>query len=266
MWDRKELKEKGKAAFKANYWKCVLVGILLVLFAAGTGASTGRSTSNSMNTTNNSNGVTIVSDGAGTTYVMDNQTAGEIQNAIEETEFAVAMQDPAFQMAVRSMVTALGAVVLVISLVSFCLRLLVFNPLEVGCRGFFARNTEAPAELSELKKGYHPYGRTVGAMFLRDIFLFLWFLLFVIPGIIKSYSYRMVPYILAEEPEMSGKEAIDRSRYMMNGNKWRAFVLDLSWILWILFGVVTLGFGLIFYVSPYMLATDAELYHALKNN
>ena len=264
MWDRKELKEKGKAAFKANYWKCVLVGILLVLFAAGTGASTGRSTTNSMNTTNNSNGVTIVSDGAGTTYVMDNQTAGEIQNAIEETEVAVAMQDPAFQMAVRSMVTALGAVVLVISLVSFCLRLLVFNPLEVGCRGFFARNTEAPAELSELKKGYHPYGRTVGAMFLRDIFLFLWFLLFVIPGIIKLYSYRMVPYILADDPDIGAKDAITLSHQMMDGQKWNTFVLDLSFLGWNLLSLLTFGLVGVFYAHPYQYSTSAELYKVLK--
>ena len=51
---------------------------------------------------------------------------------------------------------------------------------------------------------------------------------------------------------------------MMNGHKWKAFVLDLSWILWIFFGVITLGFGMLFYVTPYMEATNAELYHALK--
>ena len=72
--------------------------------------------------------------------------------------------------------------------------------------------------------------------------------------------------ILAEEPEMSGKEAIDRSRQMMNGNKWRAFVLDLSFILWYLFGVITLGIGLVLYTLPYEEATSAELYHALKNS
>ena len=108
MWDRKELNEKGKAAFKANYWKCVLVGFLLVLFATGTGASAGRSSTNSMNAVNNQNSVVVVTDGT-TTYAVDGQTAAEVQNAIEESEFMAAMQDPAFQLAVRSMAAALGA-------------------------------------------------------------------------------------------------------------------------------------------------------------
>ena len=111
MWDRKELKEKGKAAFKANYWKCVLVGLLLVLFATGTGASAGRSSTNSMNAVNNQNSVVVVTDGT-TTYAVDGQTAAEVQNAIEESEFMAAMQDPAFQLAVRSMAAAMGAVLL----------------------------------------------------------------------------------------------------------------------------------------------------------
>ena len=263
MWDRKELKEKGKAAFKANYWKCVLVGLLLVLFAAGTGASTSRTTVNNMNPANN-NGITVVSDGTGTTYVMDNQTAGEIANAIEESAVAAAMQDPAFQVAVRSLFVAAGAVLLVIALVSFCLRLLVFNPLEVGCRGFFTRNTEAPAELNELKKGFHPYGRTVGAMLLRDVFLFLWFLLFVIPGLIKIYSYRMVPYILADDPEIGAKDAITLSRQMMDGHKWNTFVLDLSFIGWNLLSLLTFGLVGVFYANPYQYSTNAELYKVLK--
>ena len=263
MWDRKELKEKGKAAFKANYWKCVLVGLLLVLFAAGTGASTSRTTVNNMNPANN-NGITVVSDGTGTTYVMDNQTAGEIANAIEESEVAMAMQDPAFQVAVRSLFVAAGAVLLVIALVSFCLRLLVFNPLEVGCRGFFTCNAEAPAELNELKKGFHPYGRTVGAMLLRDVFLMLWFMLFLIPGLIKIYSYRMVPYILADDPEIGAKDAITLSRQMMDGHKWNTFVLDLSFLGWNLLSLLTFGLVGVFYANPYQYSTTAELYKVLK--
>ena len=264
MWDRKELKEKGKAAFKANYWKCVLVGFLLVLFATGTGASAGRSSTNSMNAVNNQNSVVVVTDGT-TTYAVDGQTAAEVQNAIEESEFMAAMQDPAFQLAVRSMAVAMGAVLLVISLVSFCLRLLVFNPLEVGCRSFFVRNTKSPAELDELKKGFHPYGRTVGAMFLRDLFLFLWFLLFLIPGLIKIYSYRMVPYILADDPEIGAKDAITLSRRMMDGHKWNTFVLDLSFIGWNLLSLLTLGLVGVFYSNPYQFSTGAELYKVLKN-
>ena len=281
MWDRKELKKKGMAAFKANFWKCVLVAFLLTLFVAGTSASASRVTSNGLNSSN-SYSFSVSSDGDGNVYMVNNESYDSLQDAVSAVgaaenmnpesveainEMVTAIQtDPEVRTAMGMMMAVIGGTLLLIGVIAVALRVLVFNPIEVGCRGFFSSNTKAPAELDEMKVGFHPYGRTVGAMFLRDLFVCLWSMLFVIPGIIKSYSYRMVPYILAEEPEMSGKEAIDRSRHMMNGNKWRAFVLDLSWILWILFGVVTLGFGLIFYVSPYMLATDAELYHALKNN
>ena len=67
-------------------------------------------------------------------------------------------------------------------------------------------------------------------MLLKDIFLCLWSLLFIIPGIIKAYSNAMVPYVLADNPELGAKEAITLSHKMMNGSKWRAFVLDLSFI------------------------------------
>ena len=163
------------------------------------------------------------------------------------------------------MFAMLGGTLLLIGVVAAALRILVFNPIEVGCRGFFNSNTKAPAALDEMKVGFHPYGRTVGTMFLRDLFVCLWSMLFVIPGIIKAYSYRMVPYILAENPEIKGKEAIDLSRRMMDGQKWNAFVLDLSFIGWDLLSCLTLGLLGLFYVNPYKYCTGAELYQALKN-
>ena len=265
MWERAELKKKGMAAFKANYWKCVLIGILLTLFVAGTSASVSRTARNGMNTANNNSGYTVVSDGAGTTYVVNNETYGQLQQAAAETEFMAAMQDPAIRTAVSAMLVALGAAMIVIGLVSACLHVLVFNPLEVGCRNFFTRNTEAPAELDEVKVGFRPYGRTVGAMFLRDLLIFLWSLLLIVPGVIKHYSYRMVPYILAEDPSIGAKDAITLSREMMEGHKWNTFVLDLSFIGWDLLSVLTLGLLGVFYVNPYKYSTSAELYQVLKN-
>ena len=74
----------------------------------------------------------------------------------------------------------------------------------------------------------------------------------------------MVPFILAEHPELSATEIITRSRRMMNGNKWRAFVLDLSFLGWIILGVFSLGLVFIFWTSPYMNSTHAALYLKLK--
>ena len=277
MWDRKELKAKGKAAFKANYWKCVLVALLLTLFTAGASAGASRSAG----TTLNENNYNISLTGQGSEVAVNDQTfenIGDAITAIGTAEGADAEQvaaladavntiqnDPDAQKAVGVMLAALGGVLIVIGIVGSLLHLLVFNPLEAGCRGFFTRNSESPAELSEIKTGFHPYGRTVGAMFLRDLFLCLWSLLFIIPGLIKLYSYRMVPYILADDPSIGGKDAITLSRQMMNGHKWNTFVLDLSFIGWQLLSILTAGLVGLFYVRPYIAATNAELYKVLKN-
>ena len=88
-------------------------------------------------------------------------------------------------------------------------------------------------------------------------------LLFIIPGIIKSYSYRLVPYILAENPDIDTNEALMRSEQLMRGNKWETFIYDLSFIGWYILSIFTCGILSIFWVQPYKLACDAELYRLL---
>ena len=85
---------------------------------------------------------------------------------------------------------------------------------------------------SDLFSQFHRLGAGFCMNFLVGLFTFLWSLLFVIPGIIKAFSYAMTPYILAEHPEMTATEAITESRYIMNGNKWRLFCLGFSFIGW----------------------------------
>ncbi len=274
MWDRKELKSRGKAAFKANYWKSVLVAFLLIAFVIGTGSSSGRAAGSKLDEQNLSftaeNGVYEVN-GQSYDNLQDAVTAlgeaadanpediQEVNNLIEQVQ-----NDPETAKALMMAAALIGGALLFIVLICGLIRILVINPLEVGCRSFFVRNAEAPAALGELGRGFSPYGRSVGTMFLRGLFQFLWSLLFVIPGIIKHYSYRMVPYILADQPELSGTAAITRSREMMNGQKWNAFVLDLSFLGWHILSALTLGILGVFYVNPYQAATNAELYHELK--
>lgn len=144
--------------------------------------------------------------------------------------------------------------------------ILLFNPLEVGCQKYFLNNTRGEGKLDDLKVAFESWGSKVGTMFLRDLFLGLWSLLFIIPGIVKAYSYRMVPYILADDPTITGTEAITRSRQMMNGHKWDTFVLDLSFLGWDLLSVFSFGLVGIFYLLPYKNCTDAELYRAIKDS
>lgn len=105
-----------------------------------------------------------------------------------------------------------------------------------------------------------------GATLLTALYQWLWSLLFVIPGIVKSYSYAMTNYIMLDNPEMGINEAITESRRMMNGYKWKLFVLDLSFIGWRLLCMIPLvGTVLnILYVSPYTSATRAAFYEELK--
>ena len=212
--NRVELKRIGKAAFKANYWRCVLVAFLYGLAVAGLSAHFSASTANQA-------------------------------------------QNPE----VVTISVATGGVTMLLVL----LDIFVFGPLEVGCCSFFRKNLQLPENPNTLKDGFSPdYFRSVGGIFLRDLFTFLWALLFIIPGIVKSYSYRLTPYLLADRPELSATEAIDESRRLMNGHKWEVFVLDLSFLGWGLLSVVTLGLVGLFYADPYIVSTNAALYEHLK--
>lgn len=104
------------------------------------------------------------------------------------------------------------------------------------------------------------YGRKLGGMLLMNVYLFFWSMLFVIPGIIKSYSYCMTPYILAKYPNVPAEDAITLSRRIMDGNKWRMFVVGLSFIGWSLLGVITLGLTFILHTTPYIYLTNVGCY------
>lgn len=113
--------------------------------------------------------------------------------------------------------------------------------------------------------GFSQYGRALGCYVLTTLFIFLWSLLLIIPGIIKSYSYAMTPYILLDHPEMGINDAITESRRLMDGHKWELFCLNLSFIGWILLGILT--FGLLFgWLTPYMSITNAAFYRSLPKN
>lgn len=98
--------------------------------------------------------------------------------------------------------------------------------------------------------------------FLRTLYIFLWSLLFIIPGIIKSLSYSMTPFIMAENPDMTAKEAIEASKQLMDGHKGELFMLGLTFIGWILLCGLTLGIGS-FFLNPYMNAAYAAFYKEL---
>lgn len=100
---------------------------------------------------------------------------------------------------------------------------------------------------------------------LQTLFIFLWSLLFVIPGIIATLSYSMAPYIQADNPEMSGTEAITASKNLMRGKKWSLFCLNFSFIGWIILSLLTMGILYFAYVGPYTKAAEAAFYESIKD-
>ena len=154
--------------------------------------------------------------------------------------------------------------------IAIVLKVIVGNALIIGAHKIFLDNELDPDPRAYSKIVFvfsHGYWKNVAiTMFLKDLFVALWSLLLIVPGIIKAYEYKMVPYLLVENPEMPYQDALARSKEMMDGQKWNAFVLDLSFLGWFILEALTLGVLGLFYVNPYYYQTQAELYLALKNN
>jgi len=143
-------------------------------------------------------------------------------------------------------------------------RIFIGSVIEVGGRKFFIQADSSEPNINHVMSGFkNGYGNTVLTMFYRAILLIGWFLLLIIPGIIKSYAYTFVPYILADNPDIKPSRAIEMSNQMTNGHKFDMFVLDLSFIGWYLLGGLALGIGVLF-VNPYRDATMAQLYLKLR--
>lgn len=123
------------------------------------------------------------------------------------------------------------------------------------------RGEERP--FSTLFEGFGIAGKVIVLALLESIFVFLWSLLFVIPGIIAVYRYRFALYSLCEDPEMRSSDALRRSKQLTRGFKWRLFVLDLSFLGWDLLSGLT-GHILDIWLDPYKSQTDMGYYHAIK--
>lgn len=126
-------------------------------------------------------------------------------------------------------------------------------------------NTCESPEINTLFSGFSYMGPAILLNIMIAVFTCLWSLLFVIPGIIKAISYSMAYFVLADNPELSAKEALDESKRITSGHIGDLFVLYLSFIPWVLLGAITCGLALI-YVVPYMQTTMANYYLELKNN
>lgn len=142
--------------------------------------------------------------------------------------------------------------------------ILIYGPIYYGYMHVIKKNCdEQTVEVNDLFKGFSRYGFSFVLVLLQGIYILLWSLLFVIPGIIKSCAYSMAHYIALENPELSANECITRSKEMMDGHKWDYFCLRLSYIGWYILSALTLGI-LSFWVMPKVETASYLFYKSIK--
>lgn len=278
MWTRRELKERAKEALRRNYWKIVLIAALTLLLGGGVGSTGVGFGSRDVDPQEIIEQSGVISEDASDVYEeaydeddrdVDADEAGREYDAVQtdsaqdKIDGGIAWYGGMFVAVVIGIVIFL-VIFLVTFILIFAVDVFLFNPFSVGVSRFMLKSIDDRAEVREIAYGFdHSYKNVVKTLFHRDLQILLWALLFIIPGIYKKYQYRMVPYIMAEHSDMEYTSVLQMSKDMMNGHKWKAFVLDLSFILWHILGTITCGIVEIFYVQPYQQLTGAALYRRL---
>ena len=227
MWNRQQVKEQAKQIMKRNYWKMFVVTLIASTL-------TGEKTTI----------IERIQDFASNNISYDTSPIFYSSN---------------FQYIFYSFIS-------VASILGIFYTIFIGNVIVVGKNRYFIKNHVENPELGEIFSGFKGnYLNVVKIMFLMDLKTLLWLFLFIVPGIIKAYEYSMIPYLLAENPNLSADEAFFLSKQMTTGQKADLFVLDLSFIGWIILGLICCGIGILF-VLPYPQATRAEVYLNLKES
>jgi uncharacterized membrane protein len=146
------------------------------------------------------------------------------------------------------------------------ISLIVTGPLALGLAIFsleISRSQEA--KVAQIFAGFNHFVKALEAYILMVLFILLWSLLLIIPGIIAALSYSLVFYIIADDTSIHPLDALKKSKKMMYGYKWKYFCLGLRFIGWILLCILTLGIGFL-WLAPYMQVTMAKFYDDVKNN
>ena len=227
MWNRQQVKEQAKIIMKRNYWKMFVVTLIASIL-------TGEKTTI----------IERVQDFTSNNLSYDSQPIVYSSN---------------FQLIFYSFIS-------VASILGILYTIFIGNVIVVGKNGYFIKNHDENPELGEIFRGFKGnYLNVVKTMFLMDLKTFLWICLFIVPGVVKAYEYSMIPYLLAENPNLSASEAFSLSKQMTTGQKMDLCVLDLSFLGWIILGLICCGIGILF-VQPYPEATKAEVYLNLKES
>lgn len=291
MWKRKDLKNKARKVVKKNYWTAIVVCFLLALFTSEFGTSIigiwqGEDTIDPNYVVKQENIIENNEKAEEKLDKIEEQEAkieekksllGEVElrvlrlielninNLVKSEKYVFRVWDAIELFGIKE--TGLGVGVILIAIIALVYIIMLAEPLRVAGKKYFLKareeeNTKMGVMKEIFKKGN--WENVTKVMLIRNIYNILWFLT-IIGGFIKAYEYRMIPYILADNPKIERKEAFRRSKEMMKHNKWKTFILDVTFLLWNILSLVTFGFLNILYVNPYQAATSAELYVTLKN-
>lgn len=243
MWTRSLLKQNAKQVLAGTYWRCFALCLLLTLAGVGTHSTQ------------------VTAD-----YQVGTEELRKIWHGSNEVWTGNAPTVSIWDIVNGIPAIVWGAVLIAILVglvLGVCWMAFITMPLEVGRNRFFMENRQSPAPMGTLTTVFRtPYLNVVKVRFLVALKIALGSII-IVPGIYWAYCYWMVPYLLAENPYMTTTRAMELSSQMMYGEKWRTFVLCLSFIGWTLLCVLTLGLGRLF-LEPYYQATMAELYAALR--
>ena len=291
MWKRKDLKNKARKVVKKNYWTAIVVCFLLALFSGEFGTSIiliwQSDDSIDPNYVMKQENI-VVNNEVAQDKIKEVQERNEelnekrsslsdiqlkllevlkanLNNITKSQKYVLRIWDAVELFSLKE--TGLGVGFILIALIAIVYIILLAEPLVVSSKKYFLKarekeNTKIGIMKEIFRKGN--WKNVAIIMFLKDLYNLLWFLT-IIGGFIKTYEYRMIPYILADNPQIDKKEAFRLSKEMMRHNKWKTFILDLSFILWNMLSLVTFGILNILYVNPYKVATLTELYVFLKN-
>ncbi len=247
MWSRSEVKKYAKDFLKGNYWKAFFVIFIGTILA---------------------NGYDLVSS---TNGIFDLQI--NIQYILGQQIDAPIRTDEYFQLFGTLLnqfkpyaFFGLGIITLS-SLVITIVVILAGSILNVGIKKFFIDGFEKDININKLFFGFNlkDYIPIIKAQLLSTLYIILWTLFFIIPGLVKIYQYRFVPYILAEDTSLGAKEVLKKSKEITNGQKAKMFILDLSFFPYYVLNLITFGLSS-YFVEPYIQASFAHLYKILSND
>lgn len=284
MLNRKELKQRGKGAFYRNWKVCIITCFIFTLCIGGTIISFHKTTEidypENLNQINiklkGENNSDIVNDFLKGVYgkeekesIFKNSTEGVLGNVVNNVSssgsYLFGILNAINQMVFKDHIWA-SVIIIIGALCSLFYWIFVSKVLEVGNARFYLENRKYTK--TKTNKLLLPYKlsktcHVAYTMFLKNLYNLLWCFT-IVGGFIKYYSYMLVPYILAENPNMKPQDVIKLSRDMMNGYKWEMFKLDISFIGWQALGAITFNIGNIVFTNPYMNTTKAEAYMYLR--